>query len=150
GTALAAALLLGLSPAVATATPTRPSDSELAGARSQADAVGARIGELSGRLAAAQAGVASARAGALQALDEFQATEAAAEAARAQAEAAAADAARTTEELGLARDDVVAFARRSYMEGSTSPGASALLTAGSPSELIERAALLEAAGTHRT
>ncbi len=150
GTAIAAAVLLGLTPAVADATPRRPSDGEIAAAQSQADAVAARIGELNDRLAAAGAGVESARTDALLALDEFQATEAAAEAARQQAETAAAEAARKTAELGVARDDVIAFARRSYMEGSTSPGATALLTAGNPSQLIERAALLEAAGSHRT
>ncbi|SDE62568.1 Cell wall-associated hydrolase, NlpC family [Blastococcus fimeti] len=150
GTAIAAAVLLGLTPAVADAAPRRPSDGEIAAAQSQADAVAARIGELNGRLAAASAGVESARTDALLALDDFQATEAAAEAARQQAEAAAAEAARKTAELGIARDDVIAFARRSYMEGSTSPGATALLTAGNPSQLIERAALLEAAGAHRS
>jgi cell wall-associated NlpC family hydrolase len=150
GTAVAAAVLLGLTPAIADAAPRRPSDSEIAGAQAQAAAVEARIGELNDRLATAQAGVEDARTSALLALDDFQATEDAAEAAREQADAAAAEAARTTAELGVARDDVVAFARRSYMEGSTSPGASALLTAGSPSQLIERAALLEAAGTHRS
>ena len=50
----------------------------------------------------------------------------------------------------MARDDVVAFARRSYMQGSTYPGAAALITATDPGELIERAALLEAAGAHRS
>lgn len=150
GTVLAAAVLVGLTPAVADATPRRPSDGEIAKAQSRADAVGARIGDLNTRLATAQAGVEAARTQALLALDEYQATEAAAVAAREQADAAAAEVTRVTAELGVARDDVVAFARRSYMEGSTSPGASALLTAGSPSQLIERAALLESAGTHRT
>lgn len=150
GTAIAAAVLLGLTPAVADATPRRPSDGEIASAQAQADAVGARIGELNQQLAGAQAGVDSARAQALLALDDFQATEAAAALAREQADVAAQEVVRANGELGVARDDVVAFARRSYMEGTTSPGASALLTAGSPSQLIERAALLEAAGTHRT
>jgi cell wall-associated NlpC family hydrolase len=36
------------------------------------------------------------------------------------------------------------------MNGSTAPGAAALLTAAGPAELIERAALLEAAGSHRS
>jgi cell wall-associated NlpC family hydrolase len=36
------------------------------------------------------------------------------------------------------------------MEGSSYAGAAALLTAGDPGELIERAALLEAAGSHRS
>ncbi len=150
GTAIAAAVLIGLTAVAADAAPRRPSDGEIATAQAQADAVAARIGALNDQLSAAQAGVETARAEALLALDDFQATEAAAEEARTRADAAAAEAARTTAELGVARDDVVAFARRSYMEGSSSPGASALLTAGSPVQLIERAALLEAAGTHRT
>lgn len=150
GTAIAAALFLGLTPAVADAAPRRPSDSEIAGAKAQADAVAARIGELNGQLAGAQAVVDDARAQALIALDEFQATEEAAAAARSHAEAAAASAAAATAELGVARSDVVAFARRTYMQHSTSPGATALLTAGSPAQLIERAALLEAAGEHRS
>ena len=50
----------------------------------------------------------------------------------------------------MARDELVAFARRSYMQGSTYPGAAALLTSGDPGELIQRAALLEAAGGHRS
>jgi len=150
GTAIAAAFLVGLVPGVAQATPGAPSDGEISSAQAQADAVAARIGELDAQLAATQAAVDSAREQALLALDQYQATEEAAEAARAHAEAAADDAARTTKQLGVARDDLVAFSRRTYMEGSTSPGASALLTAGSPAQLIERAALLEAAGTHRT
>ncbi|TKJ30276.1 C40 family peptidase [Blastococcus sp. CCUG 61487] len=150
GTALAAALLLGLTPSVADATPRRPTDGEIASARAQADAVAARIGALNGQLAGAEAAVDAARAEALIALDEFQATEAAAEAARGHAEAASAKAAAAAEELGGARADVVAFARRTYMEGSTNPGAAALLTSGSPAQMIERAALLEAAGAHRS
>ena len=150
GTAIAAAFLVGLAPAVAGATPGAPSDGDISTAQAQADAVAARIGELDGQLIATQAQVDSAREQALLALDQYQATEEAAEAARARAEATADDAARTTEQLGVAQDDLVAFARRTYMEGSASPGASALLTAGSPSQLIERAALLEAAGSHRT
>ena len=36
-----------------------------------------------------------------------------------EADAAAAAAAQATAALGVARDDIVAFARRSYMDGST-------------------------------
>jgi cell wall-associated NlpC family hydrolase len=150
GTALAVGLLVGLTPSVATAAPRRPSDSQIAAAQAAADSVAARIGDLSNQLAAAQDGVDAARAAAVIALDEFQATEAAAQAAQAQADAAAAAAAQATADLGVARADVVAFARRSYMQGSTYPEAAALLTAGDPGQLIERAALLEAAGSHRS
>ena len=65
GTAVAAAFLVGLVPGVAQATPGAPSDGEISSAQAQADAVAARIGELDGQLAAAQAGVDSAREQAL-------------------------------------------------------------------------------------
>jgi len=150
GTAVAVALAVGLTPSTATAAPRRPSDTQIAQAQAQADAVAGRIGELTGRLAAAQDTVDAARAQAVIALDEYQATEAAAQTAKQQADTAAAAAAQATADLGVARDDVVAFARRSYMQGSTYPEAAALLTAGDPGQLIERAALLEAAGAHRS
>ncbi|MGY1826527.1 NlpC/P60 family protein [Blastococcus sp. SYSU DS0541] len=150
GTALAGLVLLGLTPAVAEAAPRRPSDSQIAAAEGRAAAVADRIGALSGQLADAQAEVDAARARSAIALDEYQATQEAFEAARAHADAAAAASAQAAAELGVARDDVVAFARRSYMEGSTYSGAAALVTAGDPGQLVERAALLEAAGAHRT
>jgi cell wall-associated NlpC family hydrolase len=149
-TAIAVAVVVGLTPSVASAAPRRPSDSQIQSARASADAVAQRIGALSGQLAAAQDAVDAATAESAIALDSFQATQEAYEAARARSDAAAAAAVEATADLGVARGDVVAFARRSYMDGSTYAGAAALLTAGDPGELIERAALLEAAGSHRS
>ena len=149
-TVVVAAVAVGLTPSAAGAAPRRPSDGEIAAAQGQADAVAERIGRLSGRLAEAQASVDAARAESAIALDEYQATQEAFEAAQAHAAAAAAASARVAEELGGARGEVADFARRSYMEGSTYPGAAALVAAGDPGQLIERAALLEAAGGHRT
>jgi cell wall-associated NlpC family hydrolase len=149
-TAIAAAVVLGLSPAVATAAPRRPSDSQIEAARASADSVAARIGTLSGELTAAQAAVDDATAASAIALDGYQATQADYEAARARSDEAADAAAQATADLGVARGHVVTFARRSYMDGSTYAGAAALITAGDPGELVERAALLEAAGSHRS
>jgi cell wall-associated NlpC family hydrolase len=148
--AVVAALALGLTPSTAQAAPPRPSDSEIAAAQAAADAVVTRIGDLSDELAAAQDSVDAARAAAAIALDEYQATQDAYLVAQQQADAAAAVAAKATADLGVAREQVVAFARRSYMQGSTWPGAAALITAADPGELIQRAALLEAAGVHRS
>jgi cell wall-associated NlpC family hydrolase len=144
---LAFGVLSGLAPAPASAA---PGDHAIAQARAQADELEERIGILAGRLERAQAQVDAARAEAAIALDTFQATQeqlAAAERRSAEAEAAATKA---LADLGVARGEVVDFARQSYIDGSTAPGAAALLTAGSPAELIERAALLEAAGVHRS
>ena len=147
GTSLAVLVALGLTPAVAVAAPT---DAQVAAARAAADAVTARIGELSAQLTAAEETVQAAHAAATIALDEYQATQAAVQVAQEQSAAAQAAATQATADLGVARSAVVAFARRSYMQGSTYPEAAALITATDPGELIERAALLEAAGTHRS
>lgn len=147
GAAIAATVLVGLAPGTAAAA---PGNGRIADAQAQAAALEQRMAEVAGRLAAADAAVEAARATSVLALDQFQATQTAYEEARARAEAAAAAAAQATADLAVARDDIVAFARRSYMDGSSYPGAAALLTAGSPAELIERAVLLESAGLHRS
>ena len=149
-TVVVVAVAVGLTPSPAGAAPRRPSDGDIATAQARADAVADEIGRLSGRLTEAQASVDAARAASAIALDEHQATQEAFEAAQAHAATAAAAAAQAAGELGSARGEHAEFARHSYMEGSTSPGAAALVSAGDPAELIERAALLEAAGGHRT
>lgn len=149
GIAIAAAVVLGLTPAVAGAAPGRPSDTQIAQAQAEAHAVRARMEQLSDQLAAAQDGLDSARATSLIALDEYQATEAAYLVAQQQAEAAAAAAVQAAADLDVARSQLVDFARRSYIQGSSYPGAAALITAADPGELVQRAALLEAAGSHR-
>jgi len=150
GIGIAAAVALGLTPAVADAAPRRPSDAQIEQAQAQANALGAEMDRLRNELAGAQAALDSARASSLIALDEYQATEAAYVVAQQEAEAAAAAAVQAAADLEVARGQLVAFARRSYMQGSTYSGAAALITAADPGELIQRAALLEAAGSHRT
>ena len=145
---MAGACAVGLS--VGMAGPAAAAPHSVAEAQAAADALAARINEIDGRLAAAQAAVDAAHAAAAIALDEYQATEAAYEAARERADVAAAEAAAAEAALVEARAQVVDFARDSYMQGSTFPEAEALLTSADPAQMIERAALLEAAGTHRS
>jgi cell wall-associated NlpC family hydrolase len=151
GTVLAAGLafgvLVGLAPAPASAA---PGDAAIAEARAEADALTERLSVLAGQLDRAQAEVDASRAQAAIALDTFQATQDELRAAQERAVQAEAEARKALADLAVARGQVVDFARQSYMDGSTAPGADALLTAGSPAELIERAALLEAAGAHRS
>jgi cell wall-associated NlpC family hydrolase len=149
-TAIAGAVVLGLTPSVATAAPKRPSDSQIQDARAAANDLSRLITAFAGQISSAQAEVDDAQAASAIALDGYQATEAAYQAAQAKSKAAASAAAQATADLGVARDDVAAFARRSYMEGSTYAGAASLMGAAGPAELIERAALLEAAGSHRS
>ena len=147
GTSLAALVALGLAPAVAVAAPT---DAQVAAAAAAAAQVETRIKDLNAQLTAAEESVDNARAVSAIALDDYQAAQSAVQAAQQKSAAAQAAATQATADLGVARGDVVAFARRSYMQGSTYSGAAALITATDPGELIERAALLEAAGAHRS
>ncbi|MGY1810724.1 C40 family peptidase [Blastococcus sp. SYSU D00669] len=149
GVVATAALALGPTAGPASAAPSRPGDSQVAAAQAAADAAAARYAELSGQLAAAQAAVSGAQAASAIALDEYQAKQAQYDTARVAAEAAAAAAAQAAADLQAAEDALTAFARRSFISHSTYPGAAALLQAGSPAELIQRAALLDAAGAHR-
>jgi peptidoglycan DL-endopeptidase RipA len=146
GTAVTALVLAGLVPGTAVAA---PGDDEVAAAQTERDAAAVRVGAISAQLAQAQERVDAARRGAQIALQEYEVRQAAQEEARVAADAAAAAAERAAAELGRGRGQVVAFARSSYMRGSTNPGAAALVTAEGPAQLVERAALLEAAGGHR-
>jgi cell wall-associated NlpC family hydrolase len=143
--ALSVGLSLGTVVSPAAAAP-----GSIAEAQARADALAARIHQIDATLAEAQAAVDAAHAASAIALDDYQATEAAYQAARQRADVAAAEAAEAAAALAEAREQVVDFARDSYMQGSTFPEAAALLTAADPAQLIERAALLEAAGTHRS
>jgi cell wall-associated NlpC family hydrolase len=151
GTAVAlgivSALAVGLTPSVAAAA---PSNSQIAAAQAAADALTNQIGALSSQLQGAQAAVDAAHSKSALALDDYQARQSAYEDAQVRADSAAAASAQATADLGVAHDELVAFARRSYMQGSTYPEAEALLTAAGPGELIQRAALLQAAGGHRS
>jgi cell wall-associated NlpC family hydrolase len=150
GIAVAATLCLGVAPGVAAASPTDPTDAEIGAAQQTEDAAAEQVGVLAAQLATAQAQLDAARAESAIALDGFQATQAEYEAALAAAEAAAAEARRADAALADSRAQVAEFARSSYVQGSTSPGLSAVLSAGGPAEMLERVALLDAAGRHET
>jgi len=149
GVVVAAALCLVAAPATATAAPTKPSDAQLTQAQQAQAAAAAQVGTAAAALAGAQAQVDAARAESAIALDTFQGKQAEYEAAQATAEAAAATAQRARDDLAAARVAIASFARESYVQGSTSPTLEALMTADGPAQMMERAALLEAAGSHR-
>jgi cell wall-associated NlpC family hydrolase len=150
GVGAATVVCLAVAPGAASAVPTAPSDSQISAAQQAKDAAAARVGAITAQLAQAQAAADAAHQAALVALQDYEQTQAAYEAARATADAAAAAAAQAAAQLQQGRDDVASFARASYKQGSTSPGVNALLSSGGPAELLERAALLDAAGVHHT
>jgi cell wall-associated NlpC family hydrolase len=146
--AVAAACLVAL-PGIAAAAPTDPGDARIGAAQQAKDAAAQQVGVIAAQLAAAQAQVDAANAAAAIALDTFQGKQADYEAAQATARSAAAASRRADAELAAARAAIADFARTSYISGSTSPGMQSILTAGGPAQMLERAALLDAAGNHR-
>jgi peptidoglycan hydrolase CwlO-like protein len=144
---------LGIAAAVATvAAPgtasARPADANAA--QQAADDAAAQVARLLVQLGDAQAAADSARARAEAARARYDATRADVEAAQAAVGAAQAAVQRAEQDLAGARAAVAAFARSSYMSGSTSPGLQAVLTSDGPGQLLERAALLDAAGQNRS
>jgi hypothetical protein len=141
--------LVGL-PGTASAAPSNATNGQRGAATQVADDAAARVGQLLEQLAAAQAGVDSASARVARALEQVEAQREAHAVAEADAQLADVMAHEAHTELSDARAAVARYARESYMGGSTSPVLESLLTSGGPGQVVERAALLEAAGTHRS
>ncbi|MGY1707577.1 C40 family peptidase [Geodermatophilus sp. SYSU D00697] len=137
---------MGATPGAALAA---PGDAEVADAQAARDAAAAQVGQVSAQLAEAEARAAAAHQAAQIALQEYEERLAAQQEAQAAADEAAAAAERARAALTRGREQVAEFARSTYMQGSTAPGAAALMSAEGPTQLLERAALLDAAGEHR-
>ena len=143
---VAAALGLGgvAGPAAAQPAPTGSGTAQQA-----VDDAAGQVGRLLAQLGDAQDAADAAHAAAVTARDRYTAQVADHQRAAAAADAAGQQAAVDQQQLTAARAAVVAFARDSYMAGTTSPELPALLTAADPAQLLERAALLAAVGQHR-
>ena len=150
GVVAAVAVSLAVAPGIASAKPVSPSDQQISQAQQDQTAAEATVGQITGELATAQAGLDDARARSAIALDEAQGKQADFEAAQAAAETATAAARQADADLATARTAIIGFARDSYMQGTTDVGLRALTTADGPAQMLERAALLDAAGAHRT
>jgi cell wall-associated NlpC family hydrolase len=137
-----------LPPAAPTA-PTAPGDGQVAAARDARNTAVRQLSDLATRLTQARAQVDTANAAAAIALDTYQARQADQQAAQATAESTAATARQAVAALAAARAEVAAFARESYIQGTTSPGLQAMLDTDDPAQLLERARLLAAAGGHK-
>ena len=150
GAVAAAILCLLVAPAPAQAASVGPTDGQLNAAQRAANVAGQQVGEINAQIALAQAAVSRTRAAANIALGRYEDREAAYEGAAAAAQRAADEAAAARAAEGEARAQVGVFARSSYIQGSTSAGYAAALTADGPRQMLERNALLAAANGHQT
>jgi cell wall-associated NlpC family hydrolase len=149
GVVVVAAIAVGVAPGVADAKPRRPSAGEISAAQQAANSAAAQAAQTQAQLATAQAAVDDANAHAALALDQYEGKQQAYNDAVNAAQTAKAAADKAATDLAAARANVVSFARDSYMSGSTSSRMTSLMTSGSPAQMLERAALLDAAGGNR-
>ncbi|SFF71868.1 Transglycosylase-like domain-containing protein [Blastococcus tunisiensis] len=145
----AAGLAVGIGLLVVPGTASAAPGDEVGAVAQDAEDAAAEVSRLLEQTGAAQAAADEADARAARAEDELAAMRQASADARAEARGAADAAQRAQAELAAARDAVARFARSSYMSGSSSPLLEGLLTADGPAQMMERAALLAAAGDHR-
>ena len=148
--AIAAAIGLVVVPGPASAQPADPTDGQLSAASQMADSAAADVARILTQLGNAQAAVVSADAHAAGARAQYEQERVGHLNAQAAATAAQARAEQAQQELAVASADVAAFARSSYMSGSTSPRLRAMLTSTGPAQLMERTALLDAVGQSRS
>ena len=114
------------------------------------DEAAAQVERLLEQLGSAQAAADDATERATRAREQFDAEQQAYDRAQTDARAAGVAAQQAQAERADAQAAVASFARDSYMSGSTSPVLHSLITSGSPEQMIERAALLDVVGEHRT
>ena len=141
----AAALALGLAGVPGTAWADPVDDAAQA-----VDEAAAQVERLLEQLGSAQVAADDATARATRAREQFDAEQQAYDRAQTDARAAGVAAQQAQAERADAQAAVASFARDSYMSGSTSPVLHSLITSGSPEQMIERAALLDVVGEHRT
>jgi hypothetical protein len=143
----ATVILAGLS-GTASAAPSTPA--EVDAVQQAADDAAAQVGQLLIQLGAARTALGAAHVEAAAARGRHEGTLASYRSVQAEADDARAAAEQAQADLTAARGQVAAFARSSYMNGTSSPGLQALLTSADPTQMLERAALLDAAGSRRS
>lgn len=130
-------------PALAAPPPPNPSDAQLGAARAQQDAAAAEVGRIAGLVASAETELErysvqaeAAGAAAMAAEDKLQQAQTTTD--RADAQLADADQA-----VSAAEARIGSFSHESYIQGGSLSKSAALLDAQGPSELIQRAAMLD-------
>jgi len=139
-----AALVATAAPALAAPPPPpNPTDGQIGAARSQQDAAAAEVGRIAGLVTAAEAELARLGFQAEAAGTAYEVANEALQAAQAEADRAAVLLQQAADAVAAAQVRIAHFSRDSYISGSTLSAAAALLDAQGPSQLIERAAMLD-------
>lgn len=145
-----AALTIGLAPDAAVARPRNPGSGEITAAQAERSRKAAEVGRLTGLVARADGDMRRAQDKAELAVERYNKAVVDLEIATGRAKKARAAVNAASKAVEKARTDFGRFARGSYMQGSTvGSSTAALLDAGSPTDLLQRADLLDYAGRRK-
>ena len=145
-----AALAVTLVPQAAYARPHDPGDGAISAAQQDRNRKASEVGRLTGLVAKADGDARRAQDRAELAVEKYNKAVVDLDTATRKAAAARADVARSAKAVRTARTGFSRFARGSYMQGSTvGSSTAALLDAGSPTDLLQRADLLDYAGRRK-
>ncbi len=145
-----AALAVGLAPGEATARPRNPGAGEITAAQRERNQKAAEVGRLTGLVARADGEMRRAQDKAELAVERYNKAVVDLGVATSRAKQARSEVRKAAAAVEKAHTDFGKFARGSYMQGSTVGSATAaLLDAGSPTDLLQRADLLDYAGRRK-
>ena len=145
-----AALAVGLAPGAATARPRNPGAGEITAAQRERNQKAAEVGRLTGLVARADGEMRRAQDKAELAVERYNKAVVDLGVATSRAKQARSEVRKAAAAVEKAHTDFGKFARGSYMQGSTVGSATAaLLDAGSPTDLLQRADLLDYAGRRK-
>jgi cell wall-associated NlpC family hydrolase len=145
-----AALAVGLAPDAAVARPRNPGSEEITAAQAERNRKAAEVGRLTGLVARADGDMRRAQDKAELAVERYNKAVVDLQVATTRAKRARAAVTAAAKAVEKARTDFGRFARGSYMQGSTvGSSTAALLDAGSPTDLLQRADLLDYAGRRK-
>ncbi|MFL6130687.1 MAG: NlpC/P60 family protein [Mycobacteriales bacterium] len=145
-----AALAIGLAPAAAAARPRNPGAGEVTAAQAERNRKAAEVGRLTGLVARADGDMRRAQDKAELAVERYHKAVVDLQVATGKAGQARAAAEQAARAVRRARTDFGRFARGSYLQGSTVDSTTAaLLDASSPTDLLQRADLLDYVGRRK-
>ena len=148
--AVTVVLAVGLAPDAALARPRNPGDGEITAAQKERNRKAAEVGRLTGLVARADGDMRRAQDKAELAVERYNKAVVDLDIATTRARRARAAATAAARAVAKARADFGRFARGSYMQGSTIGSATtALLDAESPTDLLQRADMLDYAGRRK-
>jgi murein DD-endopeptidase MepM/ murein hydrolase activator NlpD len=141
---VAGAALIGGTPAIAAPPPPpNPTDGQIGAAQHEREAAAAEVGRIAALVASSEAELERVEVEAEAAGADYMAAQEALEEAQVAADRTAAQLKAAADDVAAAQSRIAAFSHDTYVNGSSLTAPAALLSSEGPSQLLERAAMLD-------